>query len=289
MSSGANIGDGGRTGSATRRSTWAPGRSSSSAGWAAPTNAGHNGVATTASIEHKLGPTTPRRSGPGAGHAPARKAPDERRSRRRRPALAYWSAAATTWQDPTKTFQPGRRDADRRPLATTPSRDFDYFFVEMSADDGATWSALRHDFEAGLGRPRRLNDSGTGIAGSSGGLYKSLTSTSPLRRADRPRPLRYETDSTRAGAGVAIDNIAITGNERRRRRDGRAGERVDERRLRPADERRLHDDALQRVHRREPAVRRVRLVAEDGVQLRLARRATRSTTMSRATRSRTAC
>ena len=84
----------------------------------------------------------------------------------------------------------------------------------MSADNGTTWvpinTNLSEPASADLGD---FNDSGTGIAGSSGGLYKSLTSTSPLPSGTVLVRLRYETDSNTGGAGVAIDNIAITGNE----------------------------------------------------------------------------
>jgi len=90
---------------------------------------------------------------------------------------------------------------------------FDYFFIEASTNGGTSWipikTSLSEPASADLGS---FNSSGTGIAGSSGGVYKSLTSTSPIPSGNVLIRLRYETDDNTGGKGAVIDNIAITGN-----------------------------------------------------------------------------
>ena len=88
---------------------------------------------------------------------------------------------------------------------------FDYFFLEVSQNNGATWLPITTNLSLPASDDQgSFNQSGTGIAGSSGGVYKSLTANLPgtggLVR------WRYETDANTGGKGAVIDNMAISGN-----------------------------------------------------------------------------
>jgi immune inhibitor A len=88
---------------------------------------------------------------------------------------------------------------------------FDYWFLEVSADGGSTWlpvttnESLPADDDEGS-----FNESGTGIAGSSGGVYKPLTASLPGSGTVLVR-FKYMTDANTGGKGVVLDNIAIGG------------------------------------------------------------------------------
>jgi immune inhibitor A len=89
---------------------------------------------------------------------------------------------------------------------------FDYAFVEQSTDGGATWTpVLTNLSDPAANDQSGFNASGTGITGSSGGVYKTLTATLPGSGASLIR-FRYKTDPAVTGTGFAIDNIAITGS-----------------------------------------------------------------------------
>jgi immune inhibitor A len=88
---------------------------------------------------------------------------------------------------------------------------FDYWFLEVSLDGGTTWlpvttnESLPESDDEGS-----FNESGTGIAGSSGGVYKPLTASLPGSGTALVR-FKYMTDANTGGKGVVLDNIAIGG------------------------------------------------------------------------------
>jgi immune inhibitor A len=89
---------------------------------------------------------------------------------------------------------------------------FDYWFLEVSQDNGATWLPVTTN----LSLPQsdddgQFNSSGTGTAGSSGGAFVPLTANLPGSGASLVR-FRYQTDVNTGGRGLIVDDIAITGN-----------------------------------------------------------------------------
>ena len=88
---------------------------------------------------------------------------------------------------------------------------FDYWFLEVSQDNGATWTpVLTNRSLPASDDEGSFNDSGTGIAGSSGGAYLPLTAALPGSGASLLR-FKYMTDANTGGRGVVLDNIAISG------------------------------------------------------------------------------
>ena len=89
---------------------------------------------------------------------------------------------------------------------------FDYAFLEQSTNGGATWTPVMTNLSDPASRDQSgFNSSGTGITGSSGGVYKALTATLPGSGASLIR-FRYRTDPAVTGQGIVIDNIAVTGS-----------------------------------------------------------------------------
>jgi immune inhibitor A len=89
---------------------------------------------------------------------------------------------------------------------------FDYVFLEVSHDNGTTWEPVNTNLsEPASADEGSFNSSGTGIAGSSGGVYKSLTASLPGSGAALVR-WRYETDANTGGKGAVVDNMVIGGN-----------------------------------------------------------------------------
>ena len=88
---------------------------------------------------------------------------------------------------------------------------FDYFFLEVSQDGGSSWTPVLTNLSLPASDDQgSFNTSGTGIAGSSGGVYKALTATLPGSGASLVR-WRYATDANTGGKGAVFDNIAISG------------------------------------------------------------------------------
>ena len=112
------------------------------------------------------------------------------------------------------------------------------------------------------------------------------TARTSAKASPAPRPARGWTSPPRCPAGHHRDAVPLLDRRRRgggraadrRHHPGRSGDRhgrdgrrgLDLRRVRPG-EAAGGGAVLQRLHRREPSVRRVRLVARDGVQLRVPR------------------
>ena len=89
---------------------------------------------------------------------------------------------------------------------------FDYFFLEVSQNNGSTWTPVMTNLSLPASDDSgNFNGSGTGIAGSSGGVYKSLTAALP---GSGPSLVRwvYKTDANTGGEGVVIDNMLVTGS-----------------------------------------------------------------------------
>jgi immune inhibitor A len=88
---------------------------------------------------------------------------------------------------------------------------FDYWFLEVSKDGGATWLPVTTNLSLPASDDEgSFNESGTGIAGSSGGAYVALTAALPDSGTVLVR-FKYMTDANTGGRGVVLDNIAITG------------------------------------------------------------------------------
>ena len=91
--------------------------------------------------------------------------------------------------------------------------DFDYAFLESSADGGTTWDPVLTNLSDSEGDQSGFNDSGTGLTGDSadyaGGSYVDLTATLP-EGTDAVR-FRYQTDGGVLNPGFQVDDIAIDG------------------------------------------------------------------------------
>jgi immune inhibitor A len=88
---------------------------------------------------------------------------------------------------------------------------FDYWFLEASLDGGSTWLPVTTNESLPASDDEgSFNESGTGIAGSSGGVYKPLTANLPGSGTALVR-FKYMTDANTGGKGVVLDNIVIGG------------------------------------------------------------------------------
>lgn len=89
-------------------------------------------------------------------------------------------------------------------------QDWDYAFLEATTD-GATWLPVvtnLSETDTSLDQSG-INDSGTGISGSTEGEWTSLTATLPADTTGVR--FRYETDGAEALAGFLVDDIAVDG------------------------------------------------------------------------------
>jgi len=219
MSSGANIGDGGPSGigdAPTDMGAWEKFQLGWLGGPDDPQGQYYEVANYGEKSQHKLGPND---AATKQAQALIALLPDKARNNfitaPKTGTYSYWSGRGDNLSNTsTKSFQIPAGATLTADLWYDTEPHFDYFFIEMSSDNGATWTPIKTNLSepasADLGD---FNDSGTGIAGSSSGAYKSLTSTSPLPSGNVLVRLRYETDTNTGGAGVAIDNIAITGND----------------------------------------------------------------------------
>ena len=88
---------------------------------------------------------------------------------------------------------------------------FDFAFLEQSTNGGTTWTPVLTNLSSPASEDQSgFNSSGTGIDGVSGG-YVPLTANLPGSGASLIR-FRYQTDPAVTGTGFAIDNIAVTGS-----------------------------------------------------------------------------
>ena len=88
---------------------------------------------------------------------------------------------------------------------------FDFAFLEQSTNGGTTWTPVLTNLSSPASEDQSgFNSSGTGIDGVSGG-YVPLTANLPGSGASLIR-FRYQTDPAVTGTGFAVDNIAVTGS-----------------------------------------------------------------------------
>jgi immune inhibitor A len=87
---------------------------------------------------------------------------------------------------------------------------YDFAFVEASTDGGTTFTPVATNLSAPAEDDQSgINASGAGITGSSGGQYVALTATLPA--GTNAVRFRYTTDVGVAELGFVVDNIAIDG------------------------------------------------------------------------------
>jgi immune inhibitor A len=85
----------------------------------------------------------------------------------------------------------------------------DYGYVEISTNDGATWSTLPGNITTN-DDPNGNNPEGNGITGKSGGWISASFDLSAFGGQDVILRFRYETDGSIIHAGWGIDDIAIS-------------------------------------------------------------------------------
>jgi immune inhibitor A len=103
-------------------------------------------------------------------------------------------------------------------------QDFDYAFLEVSTDNGNTWSSVATNLSSPAANDQSgFNASGTGITGSSGGAYVALSANLSAFTGAVLLRFRYQTDSGVAGVGFVVDNIAVTGSPLDGAEDANAG------------------------------------------------------------------
>lgn len=88
--------------------------------------------------------------------------------------------------------------------------DWDYGFIEVSTDGGATWSTVNGSITTNFD-PNGNNQEGNGITGSSGGWVLATFDLSSFSGQTVLLRFRYETDMAVQGIGWAIDDINING------------------------------------------------------------------------------
>ena len=89
---------------------------------------------------------------------------------------------------------------------------FDYAFLEVSSNGGSTWTPVLTNLSSPASEDQSgFNSSGTGIDGTSGGVYVPLTANLPGSGSVLVR-FRYTTDAAVTGRGFVLDNIAVTGS-----------------------------------------------------------------------------
>jgi len=86
---------------------------------------------------------------------------------------------------------------------------WDYAFLEVSSDEGETWTSVETSESYEGADEGSFNPDGTGISGSTGGDWVDLTATVP----DGTNAIRwrYLTDGAVAEAGFQVDNITLGG------------------------------------------------------------------------------
>ena len=217
MSSGANIGDGGPAGigdAPTDLGAW----EKFQLGWLGcdqcPGGRFYDVAKAGQASDHKLGPAEGATKN--AAQALIVELPEKRKETKivdpRSGSFVYWSAMGNDLET-TMTKQL------TLPAGASLSADvwydiedtFDYAFLELSPDGGATWTPVLNSRSDPASRDQSgFNTSGTGLTGSTGGAYVPLTATLPGSGTVLLR-FRYRTDSSVAGQGLVIDNLVIAG------------------------------------------------------------------------------
>lgn len=86
---------------------------------------------------------------------------------------------------------------------------WDYAFLEVSSDEGETWTAIETSLSYEGADEGSFNPDGTGITGSTGGDWVDLTATVP--QGTNAIRWRYLTDGAVAESGFQVDNITLGG------------------------------------------------------------------------------
>jgi immune inhibitor A len=101
---------------------------------------------------------------------------------------------------------------------------YDFAFLEVSSDNGATWTPVLTNLSSPASEDQSgFNTSGTGITGSSEGAYVQLTADLSAFNGAVLVRFRYQTDPAVTGQGFVIDNIAVTGSALDGAEDANAG------------------------------------------------------------------
>lgn len=90
-------------------------------------------------------------------------------------------------------------------------KDYDYGFVEVSTDGGATWQTVQGNLTTNA-NPNGNNSEGNGLTGTSGPWLNATYSLAAWGNRNVRLRFRYETDTAATQTGWAIDNIQITGS-----------------------------------------------------------------------------
>jgi immune inhibitor A len=90
-------------------------------------------------------------------------------------------------------------------------KNWDYGFVEISSDGGATWQAVKGNLTTDT-NPNGNNSEGHGLTGNSGGWAAATYDLSQWGGKKVQLRFRYETDAFASYTGWAIDNIQLTGS-----------------------------------------------------------------------------
>ena len=174
----------------------------------------------------------------------------------------FWSGQGNDLENTmTHSVTGGERSPPR--CATRSRTDYDYAYLEATSD-GTTWTPCTTNLSS------TTNPNGAQPRARHHGHHDRRVGRPHGHRAGRddrdPVPLLDRPVRERAGLPGRQHHPGRPGHRDRRA----AGRGLDLQRLPARRADRAGDrEALQRLHRREPSVRRVRRVAEDGVQLRL--------------------
>jgi len=150
--------------------------------------------------------------------------------------------------------------------------DWDYAYLRVSADGGATFTNVLTNLS------RTTDPNGQNFGNGITGVQATWTQLIGLGRQDGADPVPLLAGRRAGGpawghhpaAGLPDRRHPDPGPAARRRRDRhRVDVRLQPGRGLPGDVGHRDPHVLQRVHRREPSVRRLRREPEDGVQLRL--------------------
>jgi immune inhibitor A len=88
--------------------------------------------------------------------------------------------------------------------------DWDYAYVVVSTDGGASWISVDTDHSDNAGNPNG-QDFGHGISGSTGGAWMALQTTEPLPTGNVLVGFRYWTDGAVVEPGFMADEIMVGG------------------------------------------------------------------------------
>jgi immune inhibitor A len=207
MSSGANIGDGGREGigdDPTDLSAW----ELFQLGWLAPqgdTGPFYEVARAGQKSTHKLGPNVPATKSPQAVFTllPDRKVDKDLGAGAEAGDYFFAGGAADTRSTMTATVSGTALTAKVR-YDIEP--DYDYAYVE--AQVGGTWTPVATNLSTSSD-PNGNNASGTGITGSSGGAWVDLTATLPA--GTTAVRFVYACDPAVFGSGFSVDSVAVGG------------------------------------------------------------------------------